>query len=149
MLTPCPYGPIIYSYSNTELWVDLAWSPLPIFFFFFFFKAALKLDDDEKTPAPPLFQENVFIESSRPKYLEDLHTEALQGLKMMQEEGIKPTTDIPSTCLFFPRFWHLIKKSHYQSKNVLVFSETNNGVEYQDSVSTIVSYTLYTDSCAF
>lgn len=74
------------------------------FFFFFFFKAALKLDDDEKTPAPPLFQENVFIESSRPKYLEDLHTEALQGLKMMQEEGIKPTTDIPSTCLFFPRF---------------------------------------------
>ncbi|KAL3969091.1 transmembrane glycoprotein NMB [Sarotherodon galilaeus] len=71
--------------------------------------AALKLDDNEKTPAPPLFQENVFIESSRPKYLEDLHTEALQGLKMMQEE------------------------------------ETNNGVEYQDSVSTISTMTAQTD----
>uniref|UniRef100_A0A3B5B4W0 KIAA1522 ortholog n=1 Tax=Stegastes partitus TaxID=144197 RepID=A0A3B5B4W0_9TELE len=45
-----------------------------------------KRDDDKKTPAPPLFQENVFIESSRPKYLEDLHTEALEGLKMMQQE---------------------------------------------------------------
>lgn len=82
---------------------ELIWPDL-LSLSFFFFKAALKLDDDEKTPAPPLFQENVFIESSRPKYLEDLHTEALQGLKMMQEEGIKPTTDIPSTCLFFPRF---------------------------------------------
>ncbi|KAM9355278.1 uncharacterized protein KZ484_013447 [Pholidichthys leucotaenia] len=43
-------------------------------------------DDDDKTPAPPLLQENVFIESTRPKYLEDLHTEALEGLKMLQEE---------------------------------------------------------------
>ncbi|KAM9787720.1 uncharacterized protein ACBT44_020723 isoform 1-T1 [Syngnathus typhle] len=41
---------------------------------------------DEKTPPPPLLQENVFIEASRPKYLEDLHTEALEGLKMMQQE---------------------------------------------------------------
>ncbi|KAF7662980.1 hypothetical protein LDENG_00222210 [Lucifuga dentata] len=41
---------------------------------------------DEKTQVPPLFQENVFIEASRPKYLEDLHTEALEGLKMMQQE---------------------------------------------------------------
>uniref|UniRef100_A0A3B5LYV7 Uncharacterized protein n=1 Tax=Xiphophorus couchianus TaxID=32473 RepID=A0A3B5LYV7_9TELE len=31
--------------------------------------------------------ENVFIESSRSKYMEDLHTEALEGLKMMQEEA--------------------------------------------------------------
>ncbi|KAK5606510.1 hypothetical protein CRENBAI_019855 [Crenichthys baileyi] len=45
-----------------------------------------KLDDDDKTPAPPQFQENVFIESSRSKYVEDLHTEALEGLKMMQQE---------------------------------------------------------------
>lgn len=43
-------------------------------------------DDDDKTPAPPLLQENVFIEASRPKYLENLHTEALEGLKMMQQE---------------------------------------------------------------
>ncbi|XP_033499026.1 uncharacterized protein LOC117267307 isoform X2 [Epinephelus lanceolatus] len=43
-------------------------------------------DDDDKTLAPPEFQENVFIEASRPKYLENLHTEALEGLKMMQQE---------------------------------------------------------------
>ncbi|XP_043999519.1 uncharacterized protein KIAA1522 homolog [Gambusia affinis] len=48
--------------------------------------AVPKLNDDDKTPAPPQFQENVFIESSRSKYMEDLHTEALEGLKMMQEE---------------------------------------------------------------
>ncbi|XP_069392435.1 NHS-like protein 3 isoform X2 [Paralichthys olivaceus] len=48
--------------------------------------AVPKRDDDDKTPAPPLLQENVFIEASRPKYLEDLHTEALEGLKMMQHE---------------------------------------------------------------
>ncbi|XP_041828535.1 uncharacterized protein KIAA1522 homolog isoform X2 [Melanotaenia boesemani] len=42
--------------------------------------------DDDKTTAPPMFQENVFIETSRPKYLEDLHTEALEGLKMMLQE---------------------------------------------------------------
>ncbi|XP_029350105.1 uncharacterized protein KIAA1522 homolog isoform X2 [Echeneis naucrates] len=41
---------------------------------------------DDKTPAPPLLQENVFIETSRPKYLEDLHTEALEALKMTQQE---------------------------------------------------------------
>ncbi|KAK2826230.1 hypothetical protein Q5P01_020444 [Channa striata] len=44
--------------------------------------------DGDKTPAPPLLQENVFIETSRPKYLEDLHTEALEGLKMMQQDEI-------------------------------------------------------------
>lgn len=48
--------------------------------------AVPKLLDDDETPAPPQFQENVFIESSRSKYVEDLHTEALEGLKMMQEE---------------------------------------------------------------
>lgn len=50
-------------------------------------------DNDDKTPAPPLFQENVFIEASRDKYLENLHTEALEGLKMMQQEGIKHSSD--------------------------------------------------------
>nr|XP_057945841.1 uncharacterized protein KIAA1522 homolog isoform X2 [Doryrhamphus excisus] len=49
-------------------------------------KAVLNLHDDDKAPPPPLLQENVFIEASRPKYLEDLHTEALEGLKMMQQE---------------------------------------------------------------
>ncbi|XP_028250862.1 uncharacterized protein KIAA1522 homolog [Parambassis ranga] len=49
--------------------------------------AVPKRNNDDKTPAPPLLQENVFIEApTRPKYLEDLHTEALEGLKMMQQE---------------------------------------------------------------
>ncbi|KAK7905018.1 hypothetical protein WMY93_017625 [Mugilogobius chulae] len=43
-------------------------------------------DDDKKTTAPLLLQENVFIEASRPKYLEDLHSEALEGLKFKQQE---------------------------------------------------------------
>lgn len=33
------------------------------------------------------YQENVFIEGSRPQYLEDLHTEAQEGLKILQQEG--------------------------------------------------------------
>lgn len=48
--------------------------------------ANLKREDDDKAPPPPLLQENVFVEASRPQYLENLHTEALEGLKMMQEE---------------------------------------------------------------
>ncbi|XP_077599513.1 NHS-like protein 3 isoform X2 [Stigmatopora nigra] len=32
------------------------------------------------------FQENVFIEGDRPQYLEDLHSEALQGLKILQQK---------------------------------------------------------------
>lgn len=34
-------------------------------------------------------QENVFIEGSRPQYLEDLHTEAQEGLKILQQEEHK------------------------------------------------------------
>ncbi|XP_037550914.1 uncharacterized protein KIAA1522 homolog isoform X2 [Nematolebias whitei] len=49
--------------------------------------AAPKLNDDYKTPAAPQIQENVFMEGSRSKYVEDLHTEAQEGLKMMQEES--------------------------------------------------------------
>ncbi|CAJ1073845.1 nascent polypeptide-associated complex subunit alpha%2C muscle-specific form [Xyrichtys novacula] len=50
-------------------------------------KAVLKRDNnDDRSPGTPLFQENVFIEASRPQYLENLHTEALEGLKMMQQE---------------------------------------------------------------
>ncbi|CAJ1083750.1 uncharacterized protein KIAA1522 homolog isoform X3 [Xyrichtys novacula] len=32
------------------------------------------------------YQENVFIEGSRPQFLEDLHTEAQEGLKILQQE---------------------------------------------------------------
>ncbi|KAK5916576.1 hypothetical protein CgunFtcFv8_011545 [Champsocephalus gunnari] len=75
--------------------------------------AVQKRDDNDKTPAPPLLQENVFIEASRPEYLENLHTEALEGLKMMQQE------------------------------------ETNNGMEFQDNMSTISNMTVQTDGEGF
>ncbi|XP_056248988.1 uncharacterized protein KIAA1522-like isoform X1 [Seriola aureovittata] len=78
---------------------------------------ALPKRGDDKTPAPPLLQENVFIEASRPKYLEDLHSEALEALKMMQQEEL----------------------------NVPLLAETNNGVEYQDNESTISTMTIQTD----
>lgn len=50
---------------------------------------AVPKHEDVGTRVPPHFQENVFIEGSRPKYLEDLHTEALEGLKLQQQEGTK------------------------------------------------------------
>ncbi|KAL0969207.1 hypothetical protein UPYG_G00223870 [Umbra pygmaea] len=47
--------------------------------------AVLK-QEDEVAHIPSHYQENVFIEASRPKYLEDLHTEAQEGLKMQLQE---------------------------------------------------------------
>ncbi|XP_033843786.1 uncharacterized protein KIAA1522 homolog isoform X2 [Periophthalmus magnuspinnatus] len=48
--------------------------------------AAVPKRDDDETPAPLVLPENVFIEASRSKYLENLHSEALEGLKLMQQE---------------------------------------------------------------
>lgn len=87
-LSSRPYGPLIYCYSNTESFEFIQADP-PSFSHSPLLPAAPRRDDDDKTLAPPLFQENVFIEGSRPKYLENLHTEALEGLKMMQQEGTK------------------------------------------------------------
>uniref|UniRef100_A0A8C1YGH2 Si:ch211-194e15.5 n=1 Tax=Cyprinus carpio TaxID=7962 RepID=A0A8C1YGH2_CYPCA len=39
------------------------------------------------------YQENVFIEGSRPQYLEDLHSEAQEGLKILQQEENKNGVD--------------------------------------------------------
>ncbi|XP_051946273.1 uncharacterized protein KIAA1522 homolog [Xyrauchen texanus] len=41
------------------------------------------------------FQENVFVEGNRPKHLLDLHTEAQQGLKLLQQEDDKNGIDFP------------------------------------------------------
>ncbi|KAG5264280.1 hypothetical protein AALO_G00251960 [Alosa alosa] len=43
--------------------------------------------------ASPHFQENVFIEGSRPKHLQDLHTEAQEGLKILLQEEHKNGVD--------------------------------------------------------
>ncbi|KAL7829480.1 hypothetical protein AOLI_G00303650 [Acnodon oligacanthus] len=53
-------------------------------------KAGQKQDEQRKLTvhytASQHYQENVFIEGNRPKYLEDLHTEAQEGLKILQQE---------------------------------------------------------------
>ncbi|XP_019731818.1 NHS-like protein 3 isoform X3 [Hippocampus comes] len=54
-------------------------------------KAATKANDEQKKlavhySASQHFQENVFIEGNRPQYLEDLHSEAQEGLKILQRE---------------------------------------------------------------
>ncbi|KAG9279745.1 hypothetical protein AMEX_G5292 [Astyanax mexicanus] len=53
-------------------------------------KVGQKQDEQRKLTvhytASQHYQENVFIEGSRPKYLEDLHTEAQEGLKILQQE---------------------------------------------------------------
>uniref|UniRef100_A0A8C8MHU8 KIAA1522 n=1 Tax=Oncorhynchus tshawytscha TaxID=74940 RepID=A0A8C8MHU8_ONCTS len=54
-------------------------------------KAGPKCLDEQKEltvhyTASTHYQENVFIEGSRPQYLEDLHTEAREGLKILQQE---------------------------------------------------------------
>lgn len=56
--------------------------------------AAAKGNEDQKRltvhyTASQHCQENVFIEGSRPQYLEDLHTEAQEGLKILQQEADK------------------------------------------------------------
>ncbi|XP_014018147.1 uncharacterized protein KIAA1522 homolog isoform X3 [Salmo salar] len=53
---------------------------------FLFKTKAVPKQEDEGTHVPSHVQENVFIEGSRPKYLEDLHTEAQEGLKLQQQE---------------------------------------------------------------
>ncbi|KPP76735.1 hypothetical protein Z043_103897, partial [Scleropages formosus] len=51
---------------------------------------ASKPEDDRRLTvhfqSSPHYQENVFIEGSRPRYLEVLHSEAQEGLKILQQE---------------------------------------------------------------
>ncbi|XP_063040653.1 uncharacterized protein LOC134435534 [Engraulis encrasicolus] len=55
-------------------------------------------EDNAAVLVPHLFQDNVFAEGgSRHKYVEDLHSEALQGLKLKQLEENKMDTDYADT----------------------------------------------------
>ncbi|XP_030644341.1 NHS-like protein 3 [Chanos chanos] len=60
-------------------------------------KAGTKQDEQRKLTvhysASSHYQENVFIEGSRPQYLEDLHTEAQEGLRILQQEEHKNGVD--------------------------------------------------------
>ncbi|XP_076610272.1 NHS-like protein 3 isoform X3 [Chaetodon auriga] len=63
-------------------------------------KAGPKGNEDQKRLAVHYttsqhYQENVFIEGSRPQYLEDLHTEAQEGLKILQQEEHKNGVNFP------------------------------------------------------
>ncbi|XP_026156063.1 NHS-like protein 3 isoform X2 [Mastacembelus armatus] len=63
-------------------------------------KAGPKGNEDQKKlavhyTASQHYQENVFIEGSRPQYLEDLHTEAQEGLKILQQEEHKNGVNFP------------------------------------------------------
>uniref|UniRef100_H3CV17 KIAA1522 n=1 Tax=Tetraodon nigroviridis TaxID=99883 RepID=H3CV17_TETNG len=58
--------------------------------------------------------ENVFIQGSRPQYLEDLHSEAQEGLKILQQEG--PTTSHRKLRI---RFYHLLPTQSLQSTDTL------------------------------
>ncbi|XP_047664026.1 uncharacterized protein KIAA1522 homolog isoform X2 [Tachysurus fulvidraco] len=62
-------------------------------------KAGQKHDEQSKLAvhytASQQYQENVFIEGSRPKYLEDLHTEAQKGLlQLLQQEEHNTARDL-------------------------------------------------------
>ncbi|XP_051728132.1 uncharacterized protein KIAA1522 homolog isoform X4 [Ctenopharyngodon idella] len=62
------------------------------------FKTAGQKQDEQRKltvhyTASQHYQENVFIEGSRPQYLEDLHTEAQEGLKILQQEEHKNGVD--------------------------------------------------------
>ncbi|XP_048848484.1 uncharacterized protein KIAA1522 homolog isoform X2 [Brienomyrus brachyistius] len=60
-------------------------------------KAASKPEDDRRLTvhyqASPHYQENVFIEGSRPHYLQDLHIEAQEGLKKLQQDEKRSDLD--------------------------------------------------------
>ncbi|XP_049606299.1 NHS-like protein 3 isoform X1 [Syngnathus scovelli] len=66
-------------------------------------KAGTKNNDEQKKlgahySASQHFQENVFIEADRPQYLEDLHSEAREGLKILQQEGHQQEHDSGGNC---------------------------------------------------
>ncbi|KAM9386318.1 NHS-like protein 3 isoform 2-T2 [Pholidichthys leucotaenia] len=63
-------------------------------------RAGPKANEDQKRlkvhyTASQHYPENVFIEGSRPQYLEDLHTEAQEGLKILQQEEYKNGVNFP------------------------------------------------------
>uniref|UniRef100_A0A3B4X3W0 KIAA1522 n=1 Tax=Seriola lalandi dorsalis TaxID=1841481 RepID=A0A3B4X3W0_SERLL len=72
-------------------------------------------------------QENVFIEGSRPQYLEDLHTEAQEGLKILQQEGQTHSVGFyrsnhstcKSTLSFVPEF---MTSHRYCNETIFAFS---------------------------
>ncbi|XP_064156923.1 NHS-like protein 3 [Anguilla rostrata] len=49
-------------------------------------KGLPKQEQETRPSLSPLYPENVFVEGDRPQFLQDLHTEAQEGLKIQQQE---------------------------------------------------------------
>ncbi|KAK7148325.1 hypothetical protein R3I93_012597 [Phoxinus phoxinus] len=76
------------------------------------------------------FQENVFVEGDRPKYVLDLHTEAQQGLKQQQEDD-RIGTDYPDD-------QSMISTVTAQTEDSMAFSELR-GFESESTAADSVS----------
>ncbi|XP_052007086.1 uncharacterized protein KIAA1522 [Xyrauchen texanus] len=77
------------------------------------------------------FQENVFVEGNRPKHLLDLHTEAQQGLKLLQQEDDKNGIDYPDD-------QSMISTVTAQTEDSMSFSELR-GLESESTAGDTVS----------
>ncbi|KAK2896938.1 hypothetical protein Q8A67_011426 [Cirrhinus molitorella] len=77
------------------------------------------------------FQENVFVEGNRPKYVLDLHTEAQQGLKMQQQDDDRIGVDYPDD-------QSMISTVTAQTEDSMAFSELR-GFESESTAADSVS----------
>ncbi|XP_051773751.1 uncharacterized protein KIAA1522 homolog [Ctenopharyngodon idella] len=77
------------------------------------------------------FQENVFVEGDRPKYVLDLHTEAQQGLKLQLQEDDRNGIDYPDN-------QSMISTVTAQTEDSMAFSELR-GFESESTAADSVS----------
>ncbi|XP_077092660.1 uncharacterized protein LOC143744852 isoform X3 [Siphateles boraxobius] len=87
-------------------------------------------EDDVGAVSLQKFQENVFVEGDRPKYVLDLHTEAQQGLKQQQEDDRNGTD--------YPDDQSMISTVTAQTEDSMAFSELR-GFESESTAADSVS----------
>ncbi|TRY93370.1 hypothetical protein DNTS_032863, partial [Danionella cerebrum] len=88
-------------------------------------------EDKVGTIALQEFNENVFVENNRPKYVLDLHTEAQQSLKLQQQEDDQNGTDYPDD-------QSMISTVTAQTEDSMAFSELK-GFESESTTADSVS----------
>ncbi len=97
------------------------------------------------------YQENVFIEGSRPQYLEELHTEAQEGLKILQQEGepyahlLLHKTLINDNLNALLTIWPFNVRLCFLMHLTQSFfhAENKNGVDFQDDQTVVSLQRLY------
>uniref|UniRef100_A0A9J7Z0Z2 Uncharacterized protein n=1 Tax=Cyprinus carpio carpio TaxID=630221 RepID=A0A9J7Z0Z2_CYPCA len=94
-------------------------------------KSSLVTAPKEEAISLQEFQENVFVEGNRPKYVLDLHTEAQQGLKMQQQEDDRNGIDYPDD-------QSMISTVTAQTEDSMAFSELR-GFESESTAADSVS----------